>query len=132
MQRGAVFFTLGRLCEQREIAQCLSRIGFYSWIVGGLLDGSPFITFELIIDLFLRRPRHSGDERAKKKILRRKNRHFLEEGWQDVLAVIFFTKTRPGFVPLCRTHAKEMMQFHGANLNTLLDWDDDSDSDDSD
>ncbi|KAK2961988.1 hypothetical protein BLNAU_3044 [Blattamonas nauphoetae] len=120
MKRGAVFITLGRLCEQPVIAQCLSRTGFYARIIDGLLDDNSLFSFENIIDLFLRQARYSGDERAKKKILRRKNRFFLEEGWQDVLAVIFFTNSLPGLVPYRKKRAKEMMQFHGANLNNRL------------
>ncbi|KAK2962025.1 hypothetical protein BLNAU_3081 [Blattamonas nauphoetae] len=139
--REAAFVELSRLCEQRVIVQCLSRIGFFSRIVDGLLDDDLFFKSKSVLDIFLHQPRYSGDDRAEKKMLRRRVHHFLEEGWQDVLDLLLGRKTtRDGFnYGLSRImgilnhgykrenqmfqqlgNIAEMMGFFGANLNRRM------------
>ncbi|KAK2962027.1 hypothetical protein BLNAU_3083 [Blattamonas nauphoetae] len=136
--RAKVFIELSRLCEQRVIAQCLGRIGFFSRIVDGLLDDSTFNASKCFINIFLRQTSSSGNEATKIKTLRRRAYHFLEEGWQNVLEILFFRQTtqnrfsdqlsrmmgvlnyglnpeRDRFPQL--GHIVEMMDFCGANLN---------------
>ncbi|KAK2962028.1 hypothetical protein BLNAU_3084 [Blattamonas nauphoetae] len=135
--REDVFLEISRLCEQRVIAQCLSRIGFFSHIVGGLLDDRTFNASKCFLNIFLLQTRSSGDERAEKKMLRRRVPHFLEEGWQDVLEFLVIRKKTPdgfssqvsrmmgmlngGNNPERDTvqqlgQIEEMMNFYGANL----------------
>ncbi|KAK2961982.1 hypothetical protein BLNAU_3038 [Blattamonas nauphoetae] len=114
-----VFIGLRRLCEQCVIAQCLGRIGFFSRIVNGLLDDDLFSECKYVIDIFLRQARHSSDEKPDKKTLRRISRHFLEEGWQDVLDFLLVTKQDSNQVRDRIEHVMEMMQFHGVNVETI-------------
>ncbi|KAK2962029.1 hypothetical protein BLNAU_3085 [Blattamonas nauphoetae] len=139
--REDIFLKISRLCEQHVIAQCLSRIGFFSRIVGGLLDDRTFNASKCFINIFLRQTRSSGDERAEKKMLRRRASHFIDEGCQDIVEFIFVTKTnqdrfnsqvsrimemlnyglnpeRDSFPQLGQI--VEMMGFCGANLNRRM------------
>ncbi|KAK2961921.1 hypothetical protein BLNAU_2977 [Blattamonas nauphoetae] len=129
--RETAYIELSRLCEQRVIAQCLSRIGFFSRIVGGLLDDSLFFEYQSVIDIFLNQARYSGDETPEWKTLQRTVHLFLEEGWQDVLDFLVVRKKYSFHVKNRIKHAKDMMGLHGANFCEDSNSDD-SDSDDTD
>ncbi|KAK2950276.1 hypothetical protein BLNAU_14768 [Blattamonas nauphoetae] len=118
--RETVFIELSRLCVQRIIAQCLSRIGFFSRMVCGLLDANPFNDCSDILDIFLRQARYSDSEWIEKKPLRSRAYHFLEEGWQDVLEFLFVRKQGSFKLYLRMERIKIMIQIHGANINSQV------------
>ncbi|KAK2962053.1 hypothetical protein BLNAU_3109 [Blattamonas nauphoetae] len=115
-RRVTVFPELSRLCEKCVIAQCLTRIGFFSHIVSGLLDDALFIGCTDVIDIFLHQARYSDYGRAHRKMFRSAIPNFLEEGLQDAVDIVL-VKTRIS-VPVSNAieHLKAMMNFHGTNL----------------
>ncbi|KAK2962056.1 hypothetical protein BLNAU_3112 [Blattamonas nauphoetae] len=110
------------LGDQRVIAQCFSRIGFFSRIVSGVLDARTSFDCEYVVHVFLLRPHSPNDSGAERKMLRRPIQHFLEEGWQDVLELIFVQKNVRSLLNARHNQYVEMMGFHGANLNTPISW----------
>ncbi|KAK2961908.1 hypothetical protein BLNAU_2964 [Blattamonas nauphoetae] len=119
--RAKVFAKLSRLSEQRVIAKCLSRIGFFSRMVCGLLDDDLFFEYQYGLRIFLNQPRYSSDERPEWKTVQRSVHHFLEEGWQDVLDLLFVRKNDTTLAIHRIKHAKDMMQFLGANFNCQIE-----------
>ncbi|KAK2950296.1 hypothetical protein BLNAU_14788 [Blattamonas nauphoetae] len=116
------FIHLCRLCEQHVIAQALSRIGFFSRIVCGLLDDRLFNEYKSVIDIFLGQTRYSSYQKPEWKTLQRTVHHFLEEGWQDVLDFLLVRK-KDSFDSFNRIkHGLGMMQFLGANFNRQIKW----------
>ncbi|KAK2962000.1 hypothetical protein BLNAU_3056 [Blattamonas nauphoetae] len=69
------------LSDQRVIAQCFSRIGFFSRIVCGVLDARTSFDCECVVHVFLLRPNYPDHGQARRKMLRNPIEHFLEEGW---------------------------------------------------
>ncbi|KAK2962032.1 hypothetical protein BLNAU_3088 [Blattamonas nauphoetae] len=115
-RRVTVFAKISILCEQLAIAQCLSRIGFFSRIVDGLLDDGTFFESESILHFFLHQARYSDYGRAHRNMFRSAIPSFLEEGWQDAVDIVL-VKTKIT-VPVSNAieHLKAMLNFHGANL----------------
>ncbi|KAK2961936.1 hypothetical protein BLNAU_2992 [Blattamonas nauphoetae] len=113
--RHSVFLELSRLCEQRVIAQCLSRLGFFSRIVCGLLDDSVFNEYKSVLGIFLGQTRKTENEGTDRKAHQRTVHHCLEEGWQDVLDFLLVRKNDTPLAIHRIKHAKEMIQFLGAN-----------------
>ncbi|KAK2962001.1 hypothetical protein BLNAU_3057 [Blattamonas nauphoetae] len=109
-----------KLGDQRVIAQCFSRIGFFSRIVCGLLDDRTSFDCEWVMHAFLIRPHCPAYGRARRKTLRNPIEHFLEEGWQDVLEFIFVKKNVCDWHNTQHKRYLEMMGFHGANLNSRI------------
>ncbi|KAK2962030.1 hypothetical protein BLNAU_3086 [Blattamonas nauphoetae] len=122
-KRENLFLKISRLCEQHMIAQCLSRIGFFSRLVNGFLTTSTFLKAERIVYIFLHKTRSFGHERSERRKQRRTVPNFLEEGWQDVLDFIFVTKTALHGLDDESSKIKGMMHFHGANLGGYSNWD---------
>ncbi|KAK2943937.1 hypothetical protein BLNAU_21140 [Blattamonas nauphoetae] len=114
--RAEMFITLSELCDCHAIAQCLSRIGFFSRIVGGLLDDNLFNEYKCGLCLFLRQPRDSSNERPARETLRNTAPHFVEEGWQDVLDFLLVQKQDSFEITARIKHVTEMMDHQGANL----------------
>ncbi|KAK2961969.1 hypothetical protein BLNAU_3025 [Blattamonas nauphoetae] len=115
--RETAFIELSRLCEQRTIAQCLRRIGFFSPFLSGLLDDDLSIGCTDVIDISLRQARTTENEETDRKTFRRSVHHFLEEGWQDVLDFVLTRKKDSSEVRNRIGHVKDMMQFLGANFH---------------
>ncbi|KAK2955347.1 hypothetical protein BLNAU_9740 [Blattamonas nauphoetae] len=111
------FIHLCRLCEQRVIAECLSRMGFFSRLVSGIVDDSSSFNSKCVIDIFIRQKRYSGTAGTDKKTLRRIRRHFLEEGLQDVLDFLLVRKKDSFNIFNRIEHGMGMMPFFGANLS---------------
>ncbi|KAK2961942.1 hypothetical protein BLNAU_2998 [Blattamonas nauphoetae] len=122
MDRNKTYIELSRLCEQRVIAQCLSRLGFFSRIVDGLLTDRLFFEYQNGLGIFLCQARDSSDEAPEWKTLQRTVHHFLEEGWQDVLDFLLVRKKDSDYAMFRIDNVKEMMQFLGANFHCRLKW----------
>ncbi|KAK2944462.1 hypothetical protein BLNAU_20610 [Blattamonas nauphoetae] len=115
--RAEVFIMLSKLCDYRAIAQCLSRIGFFSRIVGGLLDYNLFYTYKHGLGVFLRQTRYSSHRRPARETLHNTVPHFQEEGWQDILDLLLVQKQDSFDITRRIGHVIDMMQFHGANMS---------------
>ncbi|KAK2962003.1 hypothetical protein BLNAU_3059 [Blattamonas nauphoetae] len=106
--------------DQRVIAECFSRIGFFSRIVCGVLDARTSYHCECVVHVFLVRQRCHDNGRARRKMLRNPIEHFLEEGWQDVLEFILVKKKASDWFNERPNTYMEMMRFHGANLDRRI------------
>ncbi|KAK2961966.1 hypothetical protein BLNAU_3022 [Blattamonas nauphoetae] len=121
--RERTYIELSRLCEQRVIAQCLSRIGFFSRIVCGLLDDDLFFESKDVLDIFLGQTRNSSYRKPEWKTLQRTVHHFLEEGWEDVLDFLLTRMCWTYYDAMYRIDiVKDMMQFLGASFNRQIRW----------
>ncbi|KAK2944973.1 hypothetical protein BLNAU_20091 [Blattamonas nauphoetae] len=112
--RQRMFIDVCHCCDQRVIAQCLSRTGFFSRFVTGLLTFDFFASaffFQIIID---GAELHGVDIEDQKK-LRGTVPNFLEEGWQDALDHIFLIKHLE-YSDL-KSITGVMMRFLGTNVN---------------
>ncbi|KAK2946934.1 hypothetical protein BLNAU_18158 [Blattamonas nauphoetae] len=110
------FIVFSKLCDQRVIAQCFSRTGFFSRIVADLFNqrfASSYHLFSLIID----RPFYSDVTKEDQFLLRRTVPNFLEEGWQDSLDYRFVQKDFSHHDD--QPQIRHMMQFFGANMNEV-------------
>ncbi|KAK2950277.1 hypothetical protein BLNAU_14769 [Blattamonas nauphoetae] len=135
-----IFVRISRLCNCPKIAQCLSRTGFFSRIVDGLLDEQTFNTCVRFFDIFLLHPPDSGNERGNRKKLRRRVPLLLEEGLQDVVDFLFVRKKDSIKESNRIIRIREVMQFLGTNWNIKSvrtncleeDLSEESESDDTD
>ncbi|KAK2955334.1 hypothetical protein BLNAU_9725 [Blattamonas nauphoetae] len=122
-KREGVFIEINRLCEQRVIVQCLSRIGFFSRVVDGLLDNRTSNSSECFLTLVLRDAHISENAGAdRRNQIRRALPVFLEEGWQDALNVVLIDNTIQDRVNNPNSGIMGMMQFQGANVSSRIDW----------
>ncbi|KAK2954555.1 hypothetical protein BLNAU_10406 [Blattamonas nauphoetae] len=119
-----IFLDVCQLCDQRPIARCLSSVGFFSRVVGGLFDDSISIKCRCIINVIVPDICDSCEERAEKTKIRRTLPLFQEEGWQDAVEFILVKKKVDDFRNQQFAWFGRMMQFHGANLGDLIDLDD--------
>ncbi|KAK2961980.1 hypothetical protein BLNAU_3036 [Blattamonas nauphoetae] len=110
------FVNLYRLSEKHVITQCLSRLGFFSRIVDGLLNDRLFFDCKSVLDIFLHQARASGKEGTDRRALQRTVHHFLEEGWQDAVDFVFVKKKETFYRNDRIEYVKEMMQFLGVNF----------------
>ncbi|KAK2943470.1 hypothetical protein BLNAU_21606 [Blattamonas nauphoetae] len=114
VDRQRMFIDVCHCCDQRVIALCLSRTGFFSRFVTALLDfqfnWSPFF-FQIIID---GADTHGVDIEDQRK-LRGTVPYFLEEGWQDALDHILIMKYFDGSD--IKSITGVMMRFLGTNVN---------------
>ncbi|KAK2961971.1 hypothetical protein BLNAU_3027 [Blattamonas nauphoetae] len=113
--RKTYFSRIPLSCHQSFRLPALSRIGFFSRIVDGLLDGDHFNKSKHVIELFISQARYSSDEETDRKALRRISRHFLEEGWQDALDFVSVKQVVHGYFRRIE-HVNRMMDFHGVNV----------------
>ncbi|KAK2944972.1 hypothetical protein BLNAU_20090 [Blattamonas nauphoetae] len=109
-----------RLCDQHAIARCLSSVGYFSRMVGGVLDYSLFNPFKYGLDVFIDQASDFGNERAERTKLRRTIPLFLEEGWQDAVEFVLVKKDLNVYHNTQIAWFKKMTQFHGANIGDLL------------
>ncbi|KAK2954556.1 hypothetical protein BLNAU_10407 [Blattamonas nauphoetae] len=96
--RDEVFIDVCRLCDQHAIARCLSSVGFFSRIVGGVLDYCFFNQQKYGLNVFIDQASDFGNERAERTKLRRAIPLILEEGWQDAVEFVFIKK-KANFIP---------------------------------
>ncbi|KAK2941182.1 hypothetical protein BLNAU_23896 [Blattamonas nauphoetae] len=111
-----VFSEINRLCEQCIITMCLSRIGFFSRLISGLLNDRTSLACESCLDIFIHPTRSSGRERADTKKHRRTVPHFLEEGLQDALEFMFVRKKSEDTLKCPVARVNRMMLSHGSNV----------------
>ncbi|KAK2948303.1 hypothetical protein BLNAU_16752 [Blattamonas nauphoetae] len=107
--RTEVFLNICRLCDQRAVALCLGRVGFFSHFVSGLLVDGPSFECEHVLEILIQRVRFSRYERGERKISRSLILSLLEEGWQDVLDFLFVKN---------QYSVKLVVHFLGANVNS--------------
>ncbi|KAK2944140.1 hypothetical protein BLNAU_20972 [Blattamonas nauphoetae] len=113
-----------RWCDHRTIARCFSSVGFFSRNVSGVLDDSLSNLYKYSLNVFIDQASDFGNAKAERTKLRRTIHLFLEEGWQDAVEFIFVKKDVNDYRNQQITWFRRMMQFHGANLGDLIDWDD--------
>ncbi|KAK2946126.1 hypothetical protein BLNAU_18968 [Blattamonas nauphoetae] len=123
LKRESVFRQISILCEQRVIARCVGRVGFFSRVVTGLFGDRSFLESEWFLIHFFWKSRSSGIESDDRRRLRRRVHLILEEGWLDVLDTVI-DKTTQNQMNQELSRSKGMMQFNGANLSGDSDWDD--------
>ncbi|KAK2947299.1 hypothetical protein BLNAU_17775 [Blattamonas nauphoetae] len=105
--------------DQRVVAQCLGRTGFFSRFVAGLLDEhfhACSVYFHMIVDRG--EYRHIKGERL--KAIRRTIPNMLEEGWQDAAEFLFVRKDFD--CSETQHRLKRMMLFLGANFSDIPGW----------
>ncbi|KAK2950372.1 hypothetical protein BLNAU_14707 [Blattamonas nauphoetae] len=108
-----IFVTVCKLCDQRVLAQCVSRTGFFSHFVAALFNHSfnaSVSLLQMIVDRGKRR--HLGIE--DQNTIRRTIPYYLEEGWQDALEFIF-VQGKNDNSPDAQQKVRWMMLFFGAN-----------------
>ncbi|KAK2945096.1 hypothetical protein BLNAU_19994 [Blattamonas nauphoetae] len=115
-----IFIDVCRLCDQRVIAQCLTRLGFFSRFVTGLLHET-LETCESFLFLISDRGEHSKTNAEDQNTLQRALPCFLEEGWQDALDFLFVQGRNDYHFDL-QDRTRQAMQYFGANLNWLGSW----------
>ncbi|KAK2947293.1 hypothetical protein BLNAU_17769 [Blattamonas nauphoetae] len=118
-EREIVFVDILKLCDERVIARCVSRTGFFSRLVADLLNH----TFDASESLFCVIVEDRWDNLIRlddMKTIRKTVPHFLEEGWQDALETVFVKKGFNSSYNNFRT--RQMMQFFGTNL-VEVEWD---------
>ncbi|KAK2945854.1 hypothetical protein BLNAU_19222 [Blattamonas nauphoetae] len=114
--REKAFVNVCKLCDQRVVAQCVSRIGFFSRVVIGLFNENIYASdsfFHMIID----RGFHNKMAREDRKAVRSTIPCFLEEGWQDALDLIFIQDIDD---PDDEYRTRRRMQFFGTNGGTFI------------
>ncbi|KAK2947295.1 hypothetical protein BLNAU_17771 [Blattamonas nauphoetae] len=111
-----MFFKLFALCDQRVIVQCIRRTGLFSRIVTDLLN--PHIdTIKSKFYLIVRSGWHDWLGPEGQKTVQKAAHHFLEEGLQDALEMIFVKKEFKS--PHTQFRTREILQFFGPNLNKV-------------
>ncbi|KAK2959768.1 hypothetical protein BLNAU_5257 [Blattamonas nauphoetae] len=106
------------LCDQRVIARCLNRNGFFSHFVSGLLSHNTEASesfFRMIVDRSML-PKLAIDDRNK---IRKTVPPCLEEGWQDALEYVYVKKAVVTRDP--QFGSSQMMLFLGANMKWWAD-----------
>ncbi|KAK2956159.1 hypothetical protein BLNAU_8939 [Blattamonas nauphoetae] len=83
-----VFIDISKLCEQRVLSLCLSRIGFFSRFVAALIDNN-FNASVYFLQMIVDREKRSHLDIDNQNAIRRTIPYYLEEGWQDALEFIF-------------------------------------------
>ncbi|KAK2951087.1 hypothetical protein BLNAU_13930 [Blattamonas nauphoetae] len=111
--RETAFIDICKLCDQRVIARCVSRTGFFSRLVTDLLNHD-FDASESLFHVIVHRGFYTFIEPDDQKTIRKTAPHFLEEGWQDALEAIFVQENFETYDTKDRT--SRMMQFFGTNL----------------
>ncbi|KAK2945852.1 hypothetical protein BLNAU_19220 [Blattamonas nauphoetae] len=113
------FVTVCHLCNQRVVAQCVSRIGFFSRVVNDMFSDNPN-TSNIFFNMITDRGFYYEMTREDRKAVRSTIPYFLEEGWQDALDFMFGKKK-----DIKHRYAKFLtiwrMQFLGANLDRKND-----------
>ncbi|KAK2943703.1 hypothetical protein BLNAU_21354 [Blattamonas nauphoetae] len=115
MRFGTLFHDVCQSCEQRVIAQCLSRTGFFSRIVTALFNPN----FDTCADFFqhvISHRRYIGFWKDDQTHVRRTIPSFLEEGWQDALEFIF-VQGKDVNSHNAQKRTRDMIVYFGANLN---------------
>ncbi|KAK2949227.1 hypothetical protein BLNAU_15830 [Blattamonas nauphoetae] len=107
------FVAVCRLCDQSVVAQCVSRIGFFSRVVSGLfnenIDASNSL-YRMITD----REFYYTMTREDLKAVRRTIPYFLEEGLQDAFDFMF-VKEKSRHDPNAQYRTKRRMQLFELN-----------------
>ncbi|KAK2950584.1 hypothetical protein BLNAU_14476 [Blattamonas nauphoetae] len=119
MYRGNHFIDVCNLCDQRVVARCLGRTGFFSRFVAGLLDDhfhACAVFFHMIID----RGEYHHIEGERLEAIRRTVPNMLEEGWQDAAEFLFVRKRFD--CSETQHKLKRMMLFFGANHRKIAGW----------
>ncbi|KAK2951093.1 hypothetical protein BLNAU_13936 [Blattamonas nauphoetae] len=111
--RETAFIDVCKLCDERVIARCVSRAGFFSRLVANLLNHD-FDASESLIRVIVDGGCYTSIEPEDRKTIRKTAPHFLEEGWQDALEAIFVQENFETYDTKVRT--SRMMQFFGTNL----------------
>ncbi|KAK2943912.1 hypothetical protein BLNAU_21167 [Blattamonas nauphoetae] len=114
-----IFFDFCELCDERVVAQCFSRTGFFSRIVTRLFNHQSN-TDEYLLNMFIDHEMYSCRPIEDQKTIRRTIPNFLGEGWQDALELIFVTGKDIDRADTKRA-TKRMMQFFGANVDDQKD-----------
>ncbi|KAK2958371.1 hypothetical protein BLNAU_6641 [Blattamonas nauphoetae] len=117
VERKDIFVEICRLCDRRVIAEYLSRTGFFSLVVSGLLNYNFEASedfFRMIVDRS-EFPNLNIDDRNK---IRRTVPRCLEEGWQDVMEYNIVQGNDVNDFNV-QYRFRPMMQYLGANVNWL-------------
>ncbi|KAK2941319.1 hypothetical protein BLNAU_23764 [Blattamonas nauphoetae] len=117
-RREETFVAVCKLCDQRVVAQCVSRIGFFSRVVIDLLNGNPNESnsfFHKITD----RGFSNKMTREDRRVFQSSIPYFLEEGWQDALDFIF-VKAKDLENRDAKYRTGRRMQFLGTNEDTFI------------
>ncbi|KAK2957186.1 hypothetical protein BLNAU_7780 [Blattamonas nauphoetae] len=110
-----LFVDICELCDQRVIARCLGRIGFFSRVVTGLFNES-FIASQHLFELLIRQPTFYRRGIVDLKMLRRPIPCFLEEGWHDASEFIFI-QAKNAEHDNGQYGAGRMLHFFGTNMD---------------
>ncbi|KAK2952245.1 hypothetical protein BLNAU_12804 [Blattamonas nauphoetae] len=113
------FIDVCRLCDQRVIARCASRTGFFSRLVADLLKDD-FDARESLFFVIVDGGWNTYVRPEDQKPIRKTVPHFLEEGWQDALETIFVKEEFNSSVSKYLT--RRTMEFFGTNL-VEVKWD---------
>ncbi|KAK2952253.1 hypothetical protein BLNAU_12812 [Blattamonas nauphoetae] len=111
--RETAFIDVCKLCDQRVIAQCIGRTGFFCHLVADLLSHK-FDLSESLFHAIVGGGCYTIVQREDQKTIRKTVPRFLEEGWQDALETIFVKEDfNSSDTKYC---TRRMMQFFGTNL----------------
>ncbi|KAK2958827.1 hypothetical protein BLNAU_6330 [Blattamonas nauphoetae] len=113
-ERDIIFFNFCVLCDERVIAQCFSKTGFFSHIVTRLFNYD-FNTSEYILHIFIEHRVYCDRPIEDQKMIRRTIPNFLEEGWQDALEFIFVKGNGIDRADI-QFKTEKMIRFFGANF----------------
>ncbi|KAK2947303.1 hypothetical protein BLNAU_17779 [Blattamonas nauphoetae] len=112
-RREKAFVNILKLCDERVIARCVSKTSFFSRLVADLLNHN-FDASESLFCVIVDGGRYASLGLEDQKTVRKTAHHFLEEGWEDALEMIFVKK---GFSSSYNSYCtREMMQYFGTNL----------------
>ncbi|KAK2946160.1 hypothetical protein BLNAU_18904 [Blattamonas nauphoetae] len=119
-ERKEQFVDICELCDQRVIAQCFCRAGFFSRFVTELFDDNCHETLSCFDIIIKSSKSHQTDNEGRKSILHTIP-HFVEEGFQDALEFLFVKRHFTSY----NTHAatEQMMTFCGVNSYRLCGYD---------
>ncbi|KAK2958706.1 hypothetical protein BLNAU_6209 [Blattamonas nauphoetae] len=111
-RREKAFVGILKLCDERVIARCVNKTGFFSRLVADLLNPD-FAASKTLFCLIVDRGFWTSIRPDDQKAIRKTAHHFLEEGWQDALETVFVKK---GFIAHdTKDSTSRMMQFFGTN-----------------
>ncbi|KAK2945850.1 hypothetical protein BLNAU_19218 [Blattamonas nauphoetae] len=110
------FVEICKLCDERVVAQCVSRIGFFSRVVNDIFNDNPDSSdmfFNMITDRGFYYEMTSQDRKAVRNTIP----YFLEEGWQDALDFIFIQDIDYRYI---QPRTKRRKQFLGTNEGNFI------------